>query len=471
MITSKKILGLLFSLAFLFVFPSSKVKALDLVFPFPTGNVYIINGYEGSDTHQGVSKFSLDFRTYQKSDPCFSYGAPVLSAEAGQVSFIRQVPKDNKKGYGTYLIIKNDDGKKTWYGHMIYKSITVQGPTDNNKNIIGDNVLKGQILGLLGDTGHTEGRPCNAFDGPSFGHHLHFEMRDSNGKAFKPEPMVGEKNYTNLSKTGNPYISTTVMIDLGKFWESWKDKVPYKLSYTPIKVGGKEETIGSNKIDVNEEGVLARFWEFILKFVSRKKTWTNEEALEYVKQAKGEYSDDFLKWVGWEINHELFDTASSPSSSSLIFGSHYLLKESIPDIEKIRTVLDSHEIKLLEMSRLPQAYITAFLPSDDELGDGTYSCPIPEEISNSLKKIAGYKNHFEFMEKLWNSPLPPSLKFYVQERIDFIIRLAGYYFKNEDAACRLSDQGIVSSTLRENYKRIPFDKLQKIYQQYFSKNR
>jgi murein DD-endopeptidase MepM/ murein hydrolase activator NlpD len=167
---------LILSLLFTFFYPHSKV--FGLVFPLPKGNVYITNGYEGSETHQGKSKFSLDLRTYQKKDPCVSYGAPVLASESGQIIFLQEEKKRKGKGYGNHIILKTSDGRRMWYGHMIRGSLFAKGPTAENKNIVGDIIKQGQILGLLGDTGRTEGMICNAFDGTNSGAHLHFEMRD-----------------------------------------------------------------------------------------------------------------------------------------------------------------------------------------------------------------------------------------------------------------------------------------------------
>lgn len=214
---------------------SAEANAEDLVFPFPKGDVYVTNGYEGSDTHQGVSKYSLDFRTYQKkAGPCSSYGAPVLATDAGQVFKIHNAREDGS--YGTYVTIKDRDEKIARYTHLIENSIMVKGPTINNKSIIGDSVQQGQILGLLGDTGRTKGIVCTAFDGTNEGAHLHFEMRDQDGKAFKPEPLIGEKSYTNISEAGNPYESTTIMVDPENHWDQYDGIVPYKLSYNPVRI-------------------------------------------------------------------------------------------------------------------------------------------------------------------------------------------------------------------------------------------
>lgn len=61
--------------------------------------------------------------------------------------------------YGNYVKIKHDNNYYTLYAHMSYKSVTVK---------TGDKVKQGQVIGYMGNTGH------------SFGGHLHFEVYRGN---------------------------------------------------------------------------------------------------------------------------------------------------------------------------------------------------------------------------------------------------------------------------------------------------
>lgn len=204
---------------------TESVLAEDMVFPYPKGSIYITNGYDGSTTHKNKSFYSIDMRTYEKEDPCDSYGAPILAARSGTVFKTKNADEDG--AYGTHIIMKNSDGTNTWYAHMIKDTLAVS---------INDQVVQGQILGLMGDTGNTAGMKCSAFDGENIGAHLHYEMRDANGSAYKPEPMIGEERYTGLSKAGNPYLSTTIMVDPTNHWDLYNGKVPYRLSYNPAQI-------------------------------------------------------------------------------------------------------------------------------------------------------------------------------------------------------------------------------------------
>jgi murein DD-endopeptidase MepM/ murein hydrolase activator NlpD len=76
-------------------------------------------------------------------------GAPIHAANAGSV----QVAGWDKTGYGNMVLINNGNGYQTRYGHL--SAIEVKE---------GDVVQKGQVIGRVGNTGHSTGT------------HLHFEI-------------------------------------------------------------------------------------------------------------------------------------------------------------------------------------------------------------------------------------------------------------------------------------------------------
>ena len=61
--------------------------------------------------------------------------------------------------YGNYVKIKHDNNYYTLYAHMVYKSVKVK---------TGDTVKKGEVIGSMGNTGHSKGA------------HLHFEVYRGN---------------------------------------------------------------------------------------------------------------------------------------------------------------------------------------------------------------------------------------------------------------------------------------------------
>ena len=75
------------------------------------------------------------------------------------------------EGYGQLVVIKHNNGETTRYGHM--SKIMVKP---------GDIVQRGKtMIGRVGSTGI------------STGPHLHFEVRDRNGKALNPTAKIGKR--------------------------------------------------------------------------------------------------------------------------------------------------------------------------------------------------------------------------------------------------------------------------------------
>ena len=79
-------------------------------------------------------------------------GTPIMAAASGEVIISRSGGWNG--GYGSYIVISHNNGTQTLYAHL-------------SKNIaqVGDDVAKGQTIGLMGSTGE------------STGSHLHFEVR------------------------------------------------------------------------------------------------------------------------------------------------------------------------------------------------------------------------------------------------------------------------------------------------------
>ena len=77
-------------------------------------------------------------------------GTPVVAADAGEVLKAYW----NGEGYGGLIIVAHPSGYETWYGHLDRFSVEK-----------GQQVKRGQKIGLMGSTGF------------STGSHLHFEVR------------------------------------------------------------------------------------------------------------------------------------------------------------------------------------------------------------------------------------------------------------------------------------------------------
>lgn len=89
-------------------------------------------------------------RLHRGVDVKMDIGDPVVAAETGKVI----ISKYNKGGYGNYIIIKHDNGTQTVYGHL-----------SSRLKDVGNEVKKGELIALSGNTGR------------STGPHLHFEIR------------------------------------------------------------------------------------------------------------------------------------------------------------------------------------------------------------------------------------------------------------------------------------------------------
>ncbi len=89
---------------------------------------------------------------YNGIDLAAYYGAPVMAAADGDVIVARQGGYNG--GYGSYVVIRHDNGTQTLYGHLSQVKVSV-----------GQRVSQGFVIGSEGSTGR------------STGPHLHFEVR------------------------------------------------------------------------------------------------------------------------------------------------------------------------------------------------------------------------------------------------------------------------------------------------------
>ena len=72
-------------------------------------------------------------------------GKPILACNSGTVIKVANI---SPRGYGQYVVISHGGGISTLYGHMISGSPTVSE---------GDTVVKGQVIGKVGETGNATG--------------------------------------------------------------------------------------------------------------------------------------------------------------------------------------------------------------------------------------------------------------------------------------------------------------------------
>ena len=117
-----------------------------LIFP-ANGTVTSGFGYRWGRMHEGIDIGAPE-------------GTPIWAAEDGTV--VLQQSEAESGGYGNYTCIDHGGGLATCYAHQSAFNVS-----------LGDRVSQGEVIGLVGNTGH------------SFGAHLHFEVR-INGVAYDP---------------------------------------------------------------------------------------------------------------------------------------------------------------------------------------------------------------------------------------------------------------------------------------------
>ncbi len=111
----------------------------------PVYKDYYIRPIDGGRRSQGL-------HGYNGIDIAAPVGTPIYASAEGIVIIARSSGYNG--GYGSYVVISHSNGTQTLYGHM--SKVSVQQ---------GQNVAKGEIIGLVGNTGK------------STGPHIHFEIR------------------------------------------------------------------------------------------------------------------------------------------------------------------------------------------------------------------------------------------------------------------------------------------------------
>ena len=111
------------------------------VLPYPVGQSYLmIQGNGGSFSHTGTFYYSFDFQ--------MDIGTTVTAACEGTVIGIEESFTDGNRtpGQENYVIIRHHDGSFARYFHLTKNGALVEE---------GDAVIKGQQIGLSGDTGYS----------------------------------------------------------------------------------------------------------------------------------------------------------------------------------------------------------------------------------------------------------------------------------------------------------------------------
>ena len=112
--------------------------------------------------------------------------------------------------WGNYICIKTQDNQYHYYCHLASRAVNE-----------GQKVNAGDFIGIMGNTGY------------SFGAHLHFEVRASDGKTtICPEEVLGIPNKTGVYAQNGLDADLAVLqqakiINTPEYWEASAPKVQY----------------------------------------------------------------------------------------------------------------------------------------------------------------------------------------------------------------------------------------------------
>ena len=138
-----------------------------MIVPFTTDRVRLTSGY-GSRTVNGKTDFHAGY------DLVGIGSHNVTAAVSGKVAVSRIITDKSNRTWewGNYVCIRGDDGRYYYYCHLAARAVSK-----------GEAVRAGDVLGVMGSTGY------------AFGAHLHFEVREKDGRTtVNPEAVLGIPN-------------------------------------------------------------------------------------------------------------------------------------------------------------------------------------------------------------------------------------------------------------------------------------
>ena len=166
--------------------PAAPAPGMNPLYRLPFDGRQSVTSPYGARTLNGTTDWhnGLDF--------CATDDRRVRAVIGGTVKSSTIVPKStgNKTWeWGNYVKVLGDDGLYWFYCHLDSRAVKV-----------GDVVLAGDVLGVMGNTGY------------SFGAHTHLEVRNAQNKALDPAALLGIANERQqLNHTAGGKVTTAVL--------------------------------------------------------------------------------------------------------------------------------------------------------------------------------------------------------------------------------------------------------------------
>lgn len=171
--------------------------------PFKGARVKLTSGY-GKRTLNGKANFHAGY------DLVGVDSREVTAAVGGKVAVSRIITDKSNRTWewGNYVCVHGDDGRYYYYCHLASRAVAK-----------GARINAGDKLGVMGNTGY------------AFGAHLHFEVREADGKTtVSPEAVLGIPNrvgvYTAEKSTLDADLAKLVAAKVITSPDYWKKTAP-----------------------------------------------------------------------------------------------------------------------------------------------------------------------------------------------------------------------------------------------------
>src|SRR6185295_3286309 len=120
--------------------------------PYPVGTVYAVTQGNNTGSHTGIEAWAYDFG--------IGVGQPIVASDSGTVKLVMKTSSQygcssSYANDGNYVVVDHGNGQSSLYLHLKQNSVVV---------VKGDNVVKGQKIGEVGNSGWI----C--------GTHLHYQL-------------------------------------------------------------------------------------------------------------------------------------------------------------------------------------------------------------------------------------------------------------------------------------------------------